>query len=494
MDRKRMFIFIGEVMVISMLACQSITRPILGPQVLSTESAQVPTLTAVSEEDTLTLPFNFLAEPNTACAIHKGRALSCLDKDGWHVYKWDSLESIAQCPDGRIYLGIGKKVVGRQFGVKFYIQKDNTLFKEVGHDGSPIPSADYFACGPENEIWTGDWSGLGISHFDGTTWTDYYYPGGFYSGPGNMAIAVAPSGNLWAVSSPFMEGGSIVTFDGTNWQIIRQLSPEWVSYPGGGFYSYPGFHGLAIDANGNVWVFGDGLEKYDGVQWSTFPAPEGFSGTVMSYRENRVWMASQNTIYSFDPQTNSWTLEFGLEALSGRSVNVMQFDRQGRLWVATDYGLYIYDGSVWTTYHTYTADLYANSVDGIIIFGDGPQLTALTLKAPGSVRGKVVNPNSPVYENMQVEVCLEPVIVSSQETTPCADQAYHALTTMDAEGNFLFTNIPVGRYYLMIQISSSTWSRMIDPSSPPSSLGAEFEVKPGAETQLGEITPSPESN
>jgi hypothetical protein len=51
---------------------------------------------------------------------------------------------------------------------------------------------------------------------------------------------------------------------------------------------------------------------------------------------------------------------------------------------------------------------------------------------------------------------------------------------VDADGNFLFTDIPVGRYYLMNP----------NLSSAPSDKNVEFEVKPGEETQLGEITPS----
>jgi hypothetical protein len=140
------------------------------------------------------------------------------------------------------------------------------------------------------------------------------------------------------------------------------------------------------------------------------------------------------------------------------------------------------------------ANLYANSADTMIFFGNGPQLPAPAPKAPGSVRGKFVDPNSTKsHAGLLVEVCLAvaPGMFVAPGHTPCDGQAYHALTSMDADGNFLFTNIPVGRYYLAIQRSSDSWGIMAAASSP-NSIGLEFEVYPGEEAQLGQITYVPD--
>ena len=118
----------------------------------------------------------------------------------------------------------------------------------------------------------------------------------------------------------------------------------------------------------------------------------------------------------------------------------------------------------------HTADLFANSADKVIVFGDGPQLPALAPKTPGSVRGKLLNPP---YTNTQVEICVENVIIMYSGATPCARQPYHAVTNVAADGNFVFTDIPVGKYYLMIQEDEDTWR-----------LGFIFEVNPGEITQL----------
>ncbi|MCJ7433608.1 MAG: hypothetical protein MUO77_08990 [Anaerolineales bacterium] len=468
MSRKQQLIFMGCVIIISILACQSSTSPIPDSEGEPTKPGEILTPVVVTEDRLLSIPPNFLADPNTACAIHLWEgAISCLDGDGWHIYEDDDFENpryaptvISQCPDGRIYL----------IGPGFYRLEGGSLVK-IDSEGTnaggffSTPSEDAFACGPGDEIWVGYMDG--VSHFDGSTWTDYpvtEYLGVSGGGTGIRSITVAPNGSVWVVVY-----NNIATFDGTNWQIIKT----------------DGAYGsLAVDANGNVWVSdGRSLLKYDNVQWSIYPYPEdlGQVGHITLDEENRVWVASyQGTAYTFDPQTNSWALQFDEYAFTkyafrGR-VEQMHFDRQGRLWVATYYGLYIYDGSVWTVYHMHTADLYSNIIDEIVIFGDGPTLPALEPKAPGWVHGRLVNSDSTTYANMQVEICLETVQYDFSGDTPCAYQNYHALTTVGTDGNFVFNEIPVGNYYLMIQVSAYTWKGI-----------GEFKVNTGERTELGEI-------
>ena len=328
MRRKQQFIFIGSVMIIAVLSCQSNVAPAPGLDEYPTQPTEIlPTLgslhatptvypaeATLADNEFLALKSNIFADPNTACVFHSlSRSLSCLGVDGWRVYAVDSPTWIAQCPDGRIYL-----------------RKDDTLYLYENNivsemDNSPfMDGAGNLACGPGDEFWVS--SGNSVSHFDGLAWTDYWATEYFgYAGYElRKPIAIAPNGDIWVTTNE-----SIATFDGNNWQVFEE---------GKGLKEDPGPRGLAVDANGNAWVVNvEGLLKYDGLQWTTFPAPDDFYGDFVALdNENRIWVAGTGhsfpsnsergtTIYTFDPQTESWVLQFGRDVLNGTVTQAMQF-------------------------------------------------------------------------------------------------------------------------------------------------------------------------
>ena len=449
----------------------------IGPQ-----GEVTPTATAVPIGNLSVFQPNFLSDPDAACFINHidwtltgnplandDNAFSCLDKRGWHVYAPGTFTEplpaprwIGQCPDGRIYLDV---VLNNSH--KFYRLKGETLTVLPSLD----ISVDSLACGPGSEIWV-IYSG-GVGHYNGTYWTVYaaeqYLGTGEFVGLVN-SIAMAPDGSVWVAT-----GSSIATFDGTSWRVFET---------GKGFEEKPILYSLDIDSTGNVWVANNhGLMSYDGSQWSTYYEGlpnrfEYYSKTIRVDAENRIWMAREYpaAVYLYDPQAKSWVTKISEDALKVNLIKAMQLDRQGRLWFVTDYGLDVYDGSVLTSYHMHTADLYANTADALIVLGDGPRLPALEQKAPGSVHGKVIGPDPAKYTGRQVETCIKAAGIMFYGKTPCGDQAFHVLSTIQADGNFEFTDVPVGKYYLMIQAPSNSWRGT-----------GLFEVKPGTRTELGGI-------
>ncbi len=506
MSRKQRFFLISAMMSLVTVACQLSGAPVPtstaepAQQATNRPVLPLPTPTVGAGNDLQTLfPSFALPDSNTVCVAHSYHALSCLDATGWHVYKngYDETsnlytipESMIRCSDGRTYLKEGD-----------VYQLDGETLVDLGE----AFDLGTMACGSGHEIWVSDMFSVG--HFDGSTWTRYSTEELFTSaategGDDIYFMAVAPNGNVWVTTDK-----NIATFDGTGWKFP---TPP----PGNPAYLIGRGEGLAIDSTGTVWAItypesGDSqLSRYDGIQWTTFPGPEHeteFSHGpdiefIAADRENRIWaMTDEQKMYTLNPDTGSWDFQFDSKSLglgiSKYAISAMQFDGRNRLWLTTDYGLGIYDGSTWTTYHLHNANIYSNKISAIFILGDVPNLPALEVKTPGSISGKLVSGNSNPFVNAQVEVCLKPGLLQYFEgRTPCADQMYHTLSDVNADGSFLIPNVPAGNYYLMIWLSGS-WSIMVDSNSGQSNWrnGAEFFVQPGEETQLGKISTSSEA-
>jgi sugar lactone lactonase YvrE len=465
-NHKFQFLMTGIVLVLSILACQLPETTNVTPRLVATPTRSAgsveafPTAAPPTEEGLSAAQLTFLANPNTACFLHGGTALTCLDQNGWHIYlatedfefPFTAPSYINVCPDGRIYLEMYSSL---------YRLKGEEL-TEINMEG--FYSVDGIACGPEDEIWVAHYEGVG--HFDGSSWTDY--PSSENLGTGEFvslvnSIAIAPDGKVWVATAD-----SVAAFDGAAWQVFEA---------GQGFAEDPSPQDLAVDALGNVWVIASDLLNYNGTQWSTIKIPKGIAQSIEIDGGGRIWVGTTQGLFVFDPETGNWVQSFGADSLSDDSVNDMQFDRQGRLWVVTDYGINIYDGATWSAYHMHTADLYENTADQIIVFGDGPQLPALLQKAPGSVGGRLFNPDGTPYTGWQVELCLNRVMFMFFGPTPCNSQPFHIVTSVDTEGYFFFPDVPVGHYALMIQLDSDTW-RSWD----------YFDVRSGEETSLGMIT------
>ena len=439
-------------------------------------------------------------DPNMACLLHGTAApserfviyssgslnevsvlsLSCLDQDGWHVFAapgaswlshlpprpWSAALTplrfpkwFVHCPDGNSYL-----YAGDGFSDANLFRLNGETLLEIGH--AMDPGEFPLGCGAGGELWRGG------SHYDGSTWIQHPLELEGSAELGKvLSSSVAPNGDVWALLFD-----AIARFDGTNWQVFKE---------GRDYEAKVSPQSLAVDKNGNIWVIytskgGNyyGLLRYDGTGWSAFQHPDyGIHIRNITFdNDNNIWIIQDGQICRFDPGQDTWTVQFDQQDFFYIADGGLQFDRQGRLWVVSEYGVHIHDGSSWTHYAMHNANLFSDLADGLLIFGQGPALVAPLEKTPGSVSGRLTNPDASVFTGMRVEICAGIVRDKFAGETPCADHPALHQVTVDASGNFSFSAVLVGKYNFVIEINSTTWANM-----------GEIEITPGGSLDLGEI-------
>lgn len=185
-----------------------------------------------------------------------------------------------------------------------------------------------------NNIWMG--TQMGISKFDGTTWTSYNQS----SHPGLVnnnvtAIFVASNGDVWAGTDygvSVLSGGAFTTYTTTNGLGNNRIND------------------IAQDMNGNIWI-GDfsGLSKYNNN--GTFTAygtgaglPFGGITHISVDASNNLWMGSGlGGVVKYDAV--NFTITNTSNGLLHNVVRSVEVDAQGNKWVGTASGVSVINNS-----------------------------------------------------------------------------------------------------------------------------------------------------
>ncbi|MCD6334630.1 MAG: DUF362 domain-containing protein [Candidatus Latescibacteria bacterium] len=117
---------------------------------------------------------------------------------------------------------------------------------------------------------------------------------------------------------------------------------------------------MAFGPDGSLWVVAEGLCRFDGKRWTTYAKnerfPKGRIRDVAVDREGSVWLASNRGLYSFDGKSTASHL--------GGWIPCVTVDHQGRVWSAAwGQGASVYDGKTWKTYTEHDGLSHINVFD-----------------------------------------------------------------------------------------------------------------------------------
>lgn len=409
------------------------------------------------------------AQDTSACNLQGGilvgtliEGINCIDEAGFKVFSFKSgifditsVDDIAVCPDTGNLLAI------HTFGIN---QFDGTTWTEIEKPAEVI-AASTIVCEPEGKIWIAHTGGL--SYFNGSEWTtftdDQFGTGQFIFGVND--VAVGSDGSVWAITN-----SSIARYNDGEWEVFEENNGISGAYT---------MDALALTSdNLPVVAHSSGVLLFDGTSWTSNDTAFYSLQGVLIDSQNRIWVGSFSDGVSVLTD-GTWTTYNMDSGLTSNNVHALATDAAGRIWVGTEWGLNVLDGETWSSYTMANSDLLDNSVHFLGVPGDGlAALPALVEKAPGTVIGVIENGRDPVAD-AQVELCAGTVGSIFYGASPCEDIPGSLITTTNAEGEFTFENVPVGRYNVTIN-GPDGWIYFIGADS-------DVEVASGEETDLDDI-------
>lgn len=366
-------------------------------------------------------------EVGLACFGTRGNGAACLSPDGsWTTYTTENSHL------GRDYITAmtdchGEILFAHTGGLSMF---DGVQWREYAR-GWESSSVEDVVCDESGGIWVAHFGG--VAHFDGASWTTYSAETMLAGERLVYSVEIAADGSVWVLSS-----GAIAQFDGANWTTYSD---------GNGYEQTYSLDDLALDSEQTVWaVRSDGFLHFVAGRWEEIKLPSGNSPeTLVIDQMGRKWIGRFSKGITIVDGATMTNVNHQFDGLSSDRIHSAAIDAAGRIWFGTEYGLSVWDGTRWHIYRMDNSGLVSNQITSLAIVDSGPGLPEPIEKGNGEIIGRI-----PTAPNTAVEICVEVIFKSYRTETPCTGQPFVLQTTTDAEGEFRFENVPVGRYNLTV--------------------------------------------
>jgi ligand-binding sensor domain-containing protein len=287
---------------------------------------------------------------NIWCGIEFGPLLR-FDGNSWKTYSTDDIGGI----DDRSFIACdndGNTWVSTYFGLTRF---SGNTWETVNQD---ITDATCFLEDKQGNLWFG--AGANLYRYNGKTWDVFNPPtqtGDPFSPPTAFpitSIAEDNMGNIWVGSIFYMD-----RFDGKTWTAFDLRN--YFSSSDTNIY----VNGMLFDKQNTLWVTtSTGVVHFDGTNWTAYTVADGLADNYVSKiiedKSDNIWVCG--TYSGLDRYNGSSWQSY----LQGDSILDIAQDQNGNIWVATDHGVFRYDGSSFQVFTT--ADgLLSDTVNSIVV-------------------------------------------------------------------------------------------------------------------------------
>jgi ligand-binding sensor domain-containing protein len=202
--------------------------------------------------------------------------------------------------------------------------------------------------------------------------------------------------------------------------------------------------------------------------WKSYTSTQ--EARVLLNDGNYLWIGTTGGLIKFDKISETHQLYTKDSGLSSSTIQCLHKDANDNLWVGTDNGLSMFDGSEWKSFYTETSDLpiyYIRDVtsdsDGNLYIAGGEQLGIFRQKYGGPTFARLANGT---WENP----AFDEFLVSDVPIGNCFD--------MISPGEFF-----CGSYHGLYYVTPTAWKELPIPAHPNLSHGPEiFDIAYHAQT------------
>lgn len=333
---------------------------------------------------------------------------------------------------------------------------ENGALKQVAAYGSNHDcNGDDYTVLSDGKIWSTSFKG--VCFYDGKAWTTTLKEKLGSDVKLLKGVAVDGKGRVIVGSSE-----AIHIKDGDNWKAVKPTKREFIQdlvAVKGDVY--------VLASQGLYKVVGDELksEETGGRFYSASHLATSQNGKIaFNFESQKI-----TTVIDGKSKTTDGKAEMGEDHVTGVGI-----DNQGRTWVGSKTGLYVFGpGDAKQAIPTGAFVELSGEIRSIVVLGDGPTAPkAGAIKKASAVRGKALKDNEPLA-NADVEMCANPSFLI--RTTPCADSKTKFVGKSDAKGEFEFKDVPLGNYSVAVK-GGKDWSIGFGSSVRGLKEGAAFDL------------------
>ena len=178
-----------------------------------------------------------------------------------------------------------------------------------------------------------------IYKYDGKSWTSRDIRDIFGVALTNIqvnSIMIDDQNTIWVATS-----NGIMHFDGSNWKVYTSddgLADNYISK-------------VIQDKSGNIWSYGfySGLNLYNGRSWQYFISDDRIVDNAQDKNGN-IWVATNHGVFRYDG--SSFQIFTTADGLLDNSVNSIVIDNNNNVWCGTGYGINYFNGKSWQSMTT----------------------------------------------------------------------------------------------------------------------------------------------